>query len=72
MRTPLSARFGWFFTEFYPASAPPPPTRVGEAVRWSKNKEEFGKGKLKVISSETANNAATGAAMIHLVLAFMC
>ena len=31
----------------------------GEAVRWSKNKEAFGKGNLEgVISSETANNAA--------------
>ena len=40
----------------------------GEAVRWSQNKEEFGKGKLEgVISSETANNAATGAAMIPLL-----
>ena len=40
----------------------------GEAVRWSKNKDEFGKGKLEgVISSETANNAATGAAMIPLL-----
>lgn len=40
----------------------------GEAVRWSKNKEEFGKGKMEgVISSETANNAATGAAMIPLL-----
>ncbi len=40
----------------------------GEAVRWSKHKEEFGKGKLEgVISSETANNAATGAAMIPLL-----
>jgi putative tricarboxylic transport membrane protein len=40
----------------------------GEAVRWSKNKEEFGQGKLEgVISSETANNAATGAAMIPLL-----
>ena len=40
----------------------------GEAVRWSKNREEFGKGKLEgVISSETANNAATGAAMIPLL-----
>ncbi|MBL6840011.1 MAG: tripartite tricarboxylate transporter permease [Rhodobacteraceae bacterium] len=40
----------------------------GEAVRWSKNKSEFGKGKLEgVISSETANNAATGAAMIPLL-----
>jgi len=40
----------------------------GEAVRWSRNKEEFGKGKLEgVISSETANNAATGAAMIPLL-----
>ena len=39
-----------------------------EAVRWSKNKDEFGKGKLEgVISSETANNAATGAAMIPLL-----
>ena len=40
----------------------------GEAVRWSKKKHEFGKGKLEgVISSETANNAATGAAMIPLL-----
>ncbi len=40
----------------------------GEAVRWSKNKAEFGTGKLEgVISSETANNAATGAAMIPLL-----
>src|SRR5210317_2011002 len=40
----------------------------GEAVRWSKNPEEFGKGKLEgVISAETANNAATGAAMIPLL-----
>ena len=39
-----------------------------EAVRWSKKREEFGKGKLEgVISSETANNAATGAAMIPLL-----
>lgn len=40
----------------------------GEAVRWSKSKDEFGKGKLEgVISAETANNAATGAAMIPLL-----
>ena len=40
----------------------------GEAVRWSRDKEGFGKGKLEgVISSETANNAATGAAMIPLL-----
>jgi len=40
----------------------------GEAVRWSKDKESFGKGKLEgVISAETANNAATGAAMIPLL-----
>ncbi len=39
-----------------------------EAVRWSKTPEEFGKGKLEgVISSETANNAACGAAMIPLL-----
>ncbi len=39
-----------------------------EAVRWSKTPEEFGKGNLEgVISSETANNAATGAAMIPLL-----
>ena len=37
-------------------------------MRWSKAKKEFGKGKLEgVISSETANNAATGAAMIPLL-----
>ena len=40
----------------------------GEAVRWSRNRHEFGKGKLEgVISSETANNAATGAAIIPLL-----
>jgi len=39
-----------------------------EAVRWSKDKEGFGKGKIEgVISSETANNSATGAAMIPLL-----
>ncbi len=39
-----------------------------EAVRWSKERWEFGKGKMEgVISSETANNAATGAAMIPLL-----
>ncbi len=39
-----------------------------EAVRWSKDKSGFGKGKMEgVISSETANNAATGAAMIPLL-----
>ncbi|CAJ2377202.1 MAG: tripartite tricarboxylate transporter permease [Gammaproteobacteria bacterium] len=39
-----------------------------EAVRWSKRREEFGRGKLEgVIASETANNAATGAAMIPLL-----
>jgi putative tricarboxylic transport membrane protein len=39
-----------------------------EAVRWSKTPEQFGKGKLEgVISSETANNSATGAAMIPLL-----
>ena len=39
-----------------------------EAVRWSKNRHEFGTGKLEgVISSETANNAATGTAMIPLL-----
>ena len=40
----------------------------GEAVRWSKDKKSFGKGNMEgVISSETANNAATGAAMIPLL-----
>ncbi|MEX0339223.1 MAG: tripartite tricarboxylate transporter permease [Arenibacterium sp.] len=40
----------------------------GEAVRWSKKREEFGTGKMEgVISAETANNAATGAAMIPLL-----
>ncbi len=39
-----------------------------EAVRWSKNRKEFGTGKMEgVVSSETANNAATGAAMIPLL-----
>ncbi len=39
-----------------------------EAVRWSKTPEKFGKGELEgVVASETANNAATGAAMIPLL-----
>ncbi len=39
-----------------------------EAVRWSKDRTKFGKGELEgVVSSETANNAATGAAMIPLL-----
>jgi putative tricarboxylic transport membrane protein len=39
-----------------------------EAVRWSKNPERFGKGELAgVVASETANNAATGGAMIPLL-----
>lgn len=36
-----------------------------EARRWSKNKEEFGKGSIEGISgAEAANNAATGGAMV--------
>ena len=39
-----------------------------EAVRWSRTPERFGKGELAgVVASETANNAATGAAMIPLL-----
>ncbi len=39
-----------------------------EGHRWSKNRHNFGRGELKgVVSSETANNAATGAAMIPLL-----
>ena len=39
-----------------------------EAVRWSKHPERFGKGEMEgVVSSETANNAATGGAMIPLL-----
>ncbi|ETX02930.1 MAG: hypothetical protein ETSY1_01845 [Candidatus Entotheonella factor] len=39
-----------------------------EGHRWSKNKSNFGHGELEgVVSSETANNAATGAAMIPLL-----
>ncbi len=39
-----------------------------EAVRWSKKPERFGKGEPEgVVASETANNAATGAAMIPLL-----
>jgi len=39
-----------------------------EAVRWSKNPKKFGTGELEgVVASETANNAATGAAMIPLL-----
>lgn len=37
----------------------------GVAVRWSRHPETFGKGELEgVVASETANNAATGGAMI--------
>jgi putative tricarboxylic transport membrane protein len=36
-----------------------------EAKRWSKNKHEFGKGAIEgVAGAETANNAATGGAMV--------
>ena len=39
-----------------------------EGARWSKNGHKFGTGELEgVVSSETANNAATGAAMIPLL-----
>ena len=39
-----------------------------QAVRWSKTPEKFGTGELSgVVASETANNAATGAAMIPLL-----
>lgn len=39
-----------------------------EAVRWSRHPEKFGTGTLEgVVSPETANNAATGAAMIPLL-----
>ncbi|MCG8621031.1 MAG: tripartite tricarboxylate transporter permease [Proteobacteria bacterium] len=39
-----------------------------QAVRWSKTPEKFGTGVLDgVVASETANNAATGAAMIPLL-----
>ncbi len=39
-----------------------------EAVRWSRHPERFGKGEIEgVVASETANNAATGAAMIPLL-----
>lgn len=39
-----------------------------QAQRWSKSRANFGKGELEgVVASETANNAATGAAMIPLL-----
>ena len=39
-----------------------------EAKRWSKHPERFGKGELEgVVASESANNAATGGAMIPLL-----
>jgi len=39
-----------------------------QAHRWSRNRANFGKGELEgVVASETANNAATGAAMIPLL-----
>jgi putative tricarboxylic transport membrane protein len=40
----------------------------GEAVRWNKGRKPFGKGEIEgVVASETANNSATGAAMIPLL-----
>jgi len=39
-----------------------------QARQWSKNKDKFGSGELEgVVAPETANNAATGAAMIPLL-----
>lgn len=39
-----------------------------QAMRWSKNRANFGKGELEgVVASETANNSATGGAMIPLL-----
>lgn len=39
-----------------------------QARQWSKNRANFGKGEMEgVVASETANNAATGAAMIPLL-----
>ena len=39
-----------------------------QAQRWSRNRDGFGKGEIEgVVASETANNAATGAAMIPLL-----
>ncbi|MSP68352.1 MAG: hypothetical protein EXQ96_09755 [Alphaproteobacteria bacterium] len=39
-----------------------------EAVRWSRHPERFGRGEIEgVAASETANNAATGGAMIPLL-----
>lgn len=39
-----------------------------EAVRWSRHPERFGRGEIEgVVAPETANNAATGAAMIPLL-----
>ena len=39
-----------------------------QAKQWSKHPENFGKGELEgVVAPETANNAATGAAMIPLL-----
>ena len=38
-----------------------------EARRWSKNKEEFGKGSIEGIAgAEAANNSATGLSLIHI------
>ena len=39
-----------------------------QARHWSRNRDNFGKGEIEgVVASETANNAATGAAMIPLL-----
>ncbi|MCH2163777.1 MAG: tripartite tricarboxylate transporter permease [Marinovum sp.] len=44
------------------------PMSYGVVVRWSKTKDDIGKGKLEgMISADTANNAAMGTAMIPLL-----
>jgi putative tricarboxylic transport membrane protein len=44
------------------------PVAYNEAMRWSKDKQKFGKGALEgVVASESANNGAAGGAMVPLV-----
>ena len=63
----VSATFAGSFIGVLPAEGATVASMIGyaEARRWSKNKEEFGKGAVEGIAgAEAANNAATGGAMV--------
>lgn len=68
--TMLRSMFLGFFAGILPGIGATLAAFLGysQAVRWSKTPERFGKGELAgVVASETANNSATGAAMIPLL-----